>query len=135
MSDQLGLDPAGDPEALRDQFHAGLRNVPGWLLIFDNADTAEDIRGWLPGGPLPPGIPGHVIVTTRRGRFSVLGRVLELDVIDLPSAVAMLWTRVPGLPREIAEKIKAVTSARKPPPSSWWSLSGATRTALTYSNA
>lgn len=105
LAAQLGLDPPGDPEALRDQVHAALRDVPGWLLIFDNTDEAEDIRGWLPGGPLPPGIPGHVIVTTRRGGFSALGRVLELDVIDLPSAVVLLRTRVPDLAQEVAEDI------------------------------
>jgi hypothetical protein len=105
LAAEFGLDPPADPEALRDLVHAALRDVPGWLLIFDNADTAEGIRGWLPGGPLPPGIPGHVIVTTRRAGFAALGRVLELDVIDLPSAVALLRTRVPGLPQEIAEDV------------------------------
>ena len=54
--------------------HDRLRGVPGWLLIFDNADTAADIGPWLPGGPLPPGVPGHVIVTTRRGGFAAMGR-------------------------------------------------------------
>ena len=49
------------------------------------------------GGPLPAGIPGHVIVTTRRGGFAALGQVLELDVIDLPAAVTLLRTRVPQL--------------------------------------
>lgn len=104
---QLGLDPAADPEMLREQVHGRLRDVPGWLLIFDNADAAEDIRPWLPGGPLPPGIPGHVIVTTRRGGFGVLGHVMELDVIDLPSAVALLRTRVPNLEEDPGREIAA----------------------------
>ena len=101
----LGLDPAPDPDSLRGQVHDELRRVPGWLLVFDNADQVEDIRAWLPGGPLPPGIPGHVIVTTRRGGYSVLGQVLELDVIDLPAAVTLLRTRVPHLPETIAGQI------------------------------
>jgi TIR domain/NB-ARC domain len=101
----LGADPAADPEALRALVHDRLRTVPGWLLIFDNADQAEDIRAWLPGGPLPPGMPGHVIVTTRRGGFAAMGAVLDLDVIDLPDAVRILQTRVPGLDQEIAGQI------------------------------
>jgi hypothetical protein len=105
LARELGLEPPGDPEALRDQVHARLREVPGWLLIFDNADEAEDIRSWLPGGPLPPGIPGHAIVTTRRGGFRALGRVLELDVIDLESAVALLRTRYSDLPQQVARDI------------------------------
>jgi hypothetical protein len=68
LARDLGLEPAPDPDSLRVQVHDELRQVPGWLLVFDNADQVEDIRAWLPGGPLPPGIPGHVIVTTCRGR-------------------------------------------------------------------
>ena len=83
----------------------GCAACPGWLLVFDNADAVEDIRAWLPGGPLPPGIPGHVIVTTRRGGFAALGHVMELDVIDLPSAVTLLRTRVPDLPEDVGEEI------------------------------
>ena len=90
---------------LRAQVHDRLRSVPGWLLVFDNADAVDDIRAWLPGGPLPPGIPGHVIVTTRRGGFAALGRVMELDVIDLAAAVTLLRTRVPDLPRTSAQEI------------------------------
>ncbi len=102
LAARLGLDPAADPEALRALVHDRLRTVPGWLLIFDNADRAEDIGPWLPGGPLPPEIPGHVIVTTRRGGFAAVGAVLDLDVIGLPDAVRILRARVPGLDREIA---------------------------------
>jgi hypothetical protein len=109
LADQLGVDPAADPDTLRGQVHEALRQVPGWLLVFDNADQVQDIRAWLPGGPLPPGIPGHVIVTTRRAGFGVLGQVLELDVIDRAAAVTLLRTRVPQLTDEeggeIAEEL------------------------------
>jgi hypothetical protein len=105
LARDLGLEPAPDPDSLRVQVHDELRRVPGWLLVFDNADQVEDIRAWLPGGPLPPGIPGHVIVTTRRGGFAALGQVLELDVIDLPAAVTLLRTRVPQLPENVGDQI------------------------------
>jgi TIR domain len=105
LARDLGLDPAPDPDGLRVQVHDELRRVPGWLLVFDNADQVEDIRAWLPGGPLPLGIPGHVIVTTRRGGFAALGQVLELDVIDLPAAVTLLRTRVPHVPEDVGEQI------------------------------
>src|SRR5271166_11879 len=101
----LGLDPVPDPETLQALVHDRLRSVAGWLMVFDNADAAGDIRAWLPGGPLAPGIPGHVIVTTRRGGFAALGRVMELDVIDLPSAVALLRTRVPDLAEDVGREI------------------------------
>jgi hypothetical protein len=101
----LGLDPAADPEALQAQVHDRLRSIPGWLLIFDNADAVRDIEPWLPGGPLPPGVPGHVIVTTRRAGFGAVGRVMDLDVIGLPDAVRLLRSRVPGLGRDVGKQI------------------------------
>jgi tetratricopeptide (TPR) repeat protein len=107
LAARLGLDPVADPEALRAVVHDRLQSVPGWLLIFDNADGAEDIRPWLPTGPLPPGIPGHVIVTTRRSGFAAMGRVLDLDVIDLPDAVRILQARAPDLDQETAGQIAA----------------------------
>jgi tetratricopeptide (TPR) repeat protein len=105
LAERLGLDLPADPESLRALVHDRLRTVPGWLLIFDNADQVEDIRPWLPTAPLPPGVPGHVIVTTRRGGFAAMGSVLDLDVIGLPDAVRMLRARVPGLDLETAGKI------------------------------
>jgi tetratricopeptide (TPR) repeat protein len=97
LAAQLGLDPVPEPEGLQAQVHDQLRHVPGWLLIFDNADSVDDLRPWLPGGPMPPGGHGHVIVTTRRGGFAALGEVMDLDVITPEDALALLRTRVPGL--------------------------------------
>ena len=105
LAARLGLDPITDPEALRALVHDRLRGVPGWLLIFDNADQAEDIGPWLPTGPLPPGIRDHVIVTTRRGGFAAMGRVLDLDVIALVDAVRMLRARVPDLGQQTGKRI------------------------------
>jgi hypothetical protein len=105
LAEKLGLEPAAEPEALQAQVHDRLRSVPGWLLIFDNADKIEDIQSWLPGVPLPTGVPGHVIVTTRRGGFAAVGQVLDLDVIDLPDAVHLLRSRVPGLDQAVGEQI------------------------------
>jgi tetratricopeptide (TPR) repeat protein len=101
----LGLNPVGDPEKLRIQVCDTLRGSRGWLLIFDNADSARDIESWLPGGPLPAGVPGHVVVTTRRGGFAALGRVLYLDVLDLEDATAMLRVRAPYLAHDDAGQI------------------------------
>ena len=105
LAQLLSLDPVADPEILQAQVHDRLRGIPGWLLVFDNADAVEEIRAWLPGGPLLPGVPGHVIVTTRRGGFAALGQVMALDVVDLPTAVALLKNRVPALENGVAQDI------------------------------
>jgi hypothetical protein len=105
LAAKLGLTPAVDPDELRAQVHDQLRQQQGWLLIFDNAEKLQDIKPWLPGGPLPPGVRGHVIVTTRRGGFKAIGGVMDLDVIDLPDAVQLLRSRVPDLAQAIGEQI------------------------------
>jgi tetratricopeptide (TPR) repeat protein len=105
LAARLGLEAAPDPESLRELVGEELRRVAGWLLIFDNADAVEDIAPWLPTAPLPAGLPGHVIATTRRGGFSALGRVLDLEVIGLPAAVQLLCSRVPDLADETGGQI------------------------------
>lgn len=105
LAGRLGLDPAADPDALRSQVHEQLRGVAGWLLVFDNADDADDIGAWLPAAPQPAGVPGHVLITTRRGGFDSFGPVMDLDVIDLPDAVRLLRTRLPDLDQATGEAI------------------------------
>ncbi|GAA3449696.1 FxSxx-COOH system tetratricopeptide repeat protein [Dactylosporangium matsuzakiense] len=97
LATQLGLDPPQDTDALRTEVHQALRNVPGWLLIFDNADTVDDLRPWLPTALLPPGIPGHILITTRRAGFAALGHVHDLDVVDIDEAVQLMRARLPHL--------------------------------------
>jgi hypothetical protein len=105
LATRLGLEPTPDPVGLRDQVHEALRVTAGWLLVFDNANEPGDIAGWLPGAPQPGGVPGHVIITTRRGGFSSLGAVMDLDVIGLADAVTLLRTRVPDLDQATGEAI------------------------------
>jgi tetratricopeptide (TPR) repeat protein len=102
---RLGLDPATDPEVIQAQVHDRLRGGLRWLLIFDHADSVKDIQPWLPAGPLPLGVSGHVIITTQRGGFAALGRVVNLDVIAMDNAVQLLRTRLADLEEDTAEKI------------------------------
>nr|WP_125649821.1 tetratricopeptide repeat protein [Nonomuraea sp. WAC 01424] len=78
---ELGAD-AADPV---DQVHAALaaRTLP-WLLIFDNVPEAEALLPFL-----PPAGPGHVLVTSRSGRWP-RDQGLELPVLDLVNAARLL---------------------------------------------
>ncbi|GAA1537797.1 hypothetical protein GCM10009827_065840 [Dactylosporangium maewongense] len=105
LATQLGLDPPPDTDALRAEVHQALRRVPGWLLIFDNADAVDDLRPWLPNAPLPPGIPGHILITTRRAGFTALGQVHDLDVVDHVEAVQLMRARLPHLDTASATSI------------------------------
>jgi hypothetical protein len=105
LASELGLDLAPDPDLLGPQVHQALRGTAGWLLIFDNADEIGHVDPWLPRAPQLNGVPGHVIITTRRSGFGSLGPVMDLDVIALPDAVALLRTRVPELTQATGEAI------------------------------
>jgi tetratricopeptide (TPR) repeat protein len=105
LATRLGGAVERDPEAIRVVVHDRLRAVRGWLLVLDNADELQDVRDWLPSAPMPPGIPGHVIVTTRRGGYGQLGTVLDLDVMDPVEAVGLLRTRVPDIDAGVAGQI------------------------------
>ncbi|WP_328653888.1 FxSxx-COOH system tetratricopeptide repeat protein [Micromonospora sp. NBC_00330] len=105
LAQRLGVETDVDPDTLRVSVHEALREVSGWLLVFDNADAVEQVRPWLPAVPLPPGIPGHVLVTTRRGGFSAIGRVHDLDVVESGEAVDLMRARVPAFPEVVAVQI------------------------------
>jgi tetratricopeptide (TPR) repeat protein/transcriptional regulator with XRE-family HTH domain len=98
---EFGLPALADPQATVRAVQRTLRTRGRWLLIFDNAESAPDIRALLPGGP------GHSLITTRRGGFRAVGDVLDLDTLDRAEAVALLRRRVLGLTSSEAERITA----------------------------
>ena len=51
----LGLPTATDPAVVRIAVHQALQEVDRWLLIFDNAEDAGDLRPWIPSQPLARG--------------------------------------------------------------------------------
>jgi nucleoside phosphorylase/tetratricopeptide (TPR) repeat protein len=91
LAERLGVPPADARADTVAAVCANLRMHGGWLLIFDNAESVDDLRPALPGGV------GHVLVTTRRGGFRALGEVLDLDVLDRPGAVRLLRRRAPAM--------------------------------------
>jgi hypothetical protein len=91
LGEELGLPPLADPAAMLGVVHRVLRARDRWLLIFDNAEDAHET------GPLLPGGPGHVLITTRRSGFRALGEVLDLETLDRPDAIALLRRRTPDV--------------------------------------
>jgi tetratricopeptide (TPR) repeat protein len=80
-------------EAAQAAVDALRRGVPyrPWLLIFDNADTPEELEPYLPGGP------GHVLVTSRNPIWSRVAEPVEIDVFARAESVEHLRRRVPAL--------------------------------------
>ncbi|WP_244295354.1 FxSxx-COOH system tetratricopeptide repeat protein [Micromonospora orduensis] len=68
-----------------------LRIRDRWLLIFDNAESPDDIGQWLPGGP------GHVIITSRHQRWTQLAVAVEVDVLTRAESILLLTAHHPML--------------------------------------
>ena len=92
LADTLGcVQPGTGTEVMRRAVLGEMRERERWLLVFDNAESPEDLIGWLPGGS------GHVLITFRVRRWSDLAVMVEVDVLSRAESVAMLQGRVPGL--------------------------------------
>ena len=63
-----------------------------WLIVFDNADQPETLRGEL----LPHG-PGHVLVTSRNYRWDSVADAVAVDVFSRAESLAFLTRRVPDI--------------------------------------
>jgi tetratricopeptide (TPR) repeat protein len=86
MAEPLGLDPATPEQAkLIAAVRARLEALPGWLLVFDNAEEPATLRDYLPrqGG-------GHVLLTSRRTDWRGVARALPLDVLPETEALNLL---------------------------------------------
>jgi hypothetical protein len=107
---RLGLDlpPGGDPADVREAVHEALREVPGWLLVFDNAEEPAPVRPWVPSCLVTNGTPAHVVITTRRQGYAALGHVLDLDTMRRKEAVGLLTRKLPGLDSKTAGQIADV---------------------------
>ena len=68
-----------------------LRAHRRWLLLLDNADTPEAQQAVA--ALLPPGLPGHVIVTSRRGGWPLAFADVEVPVLAPEAAEKFLIER------------------------------------------
>jgi hypothetical protein len=90
----LGCVPAETGmEMARTIVFGHLREHPGWLLIFDNAEEPAGIADWLPDA-----MTGHVLITTRAtGWHETAVTPIEVDVFARAESVALLIDRIDGL--------------------------------------
>ncbi|MET7880818.1 FxSxx-COOH system tetratricopeptide repeat protein, partial [Micromonospora profundi] len=77
---------AGALPALRRHLQQPMR----WLLVFDNAETAEAVQPWVPTGV------GHLLITSRSRDWSEFTRV-DLELMTRRESVTLLRNRVPEL--------------------------------------
>jgi tetratricopeptide (TPR) repeat protein len=68
-----------------------LRQRSRWLLVFDNADSSEDVARWLPGGS------GHVLITSRAPHWTEIAVRVEVDVLARVESITILRDRLPKI--------------------------------------
>jgi hypothetical protein len=70
-----------------------------WLLVFDNADDPDDIRGFL---PVPT---GHVLITSRNTSWTEVAATLEVDVLHRSESIELLQRRGRAISANDAEEL------------------------------
>jgi tetratricopeptide (TPR) repeat protein len=102
LGSRAGWVPAGVQLATAiDLTRQRLRTTPGWLLVFDNAASPDDIYASLPQGP------GHVLITSRDRAWEQVSTVtpISVDVFARTESVALLRRLVPVLAQADADRI------------------------------
>ncbi|WP_250286232.1 FxSxx-COOH system tetratricopeptide repeat protein [Frankia sp. CiP1_Cm_nod2] len=72
-----------------------------WLLIFDNAQSAEEVREWLPDTARG----GHVLVTSRSPVWTPLATRIPVDVLSRSETTALLRQLVPDIDGPTAHEL------------------------------
>ncbi|MBV9011111.1 MAG: tetratricopeptide repeat protein [Pseudonocardiales bacterium] len=62
-----------------------------WLLIYDNAQTPDDLAPFLPGGA------GHVVITSRYPDWQQLAVPLVVDVFTRDESITLMCQQLPGV--------------------------------------
>jgi hypothetical protein len=100
LADEMDCAEAGDgAKRIQTAVLRELRQRDRWLLVFDNAESPEDLREWLPSGN------GHVLITSRTPSWEETAATVKIDVLDRVESVAILRERVAGLGQEEAARL------------------------------
>jgi tetratricopeptide (TPR) repeat protein len=85
--------------AVREALRLG-RPYANWLLILDNAESPEAVRGYFPAGG-----PGSIMVTSRNPQWTSIAQPLEVDVFTREESIELLRQRGPELSDEDADRL------------------------------
>jgi hypothetical protein len=106
LGETLGLNVGPEANtavpAVQEALRAG-RPYPNWLLIFDNAETLESVRPYLPQGGT-----GRVLVTSRNEQWSDIADALQIDVFSRAESIELLRKHNPDTSVEDADRLAAL---------------------------
>jgi hypothetical protein len=98
----LGPDANSAVRAVQQALQAGAP-YPNWLLIFDNAETIDTVRPYLPHGGT-----GKVLITSRNEDWTNVADTLEIGVFDRAESVALLRKRNVDMTDEEANSLAEI---------------------------
>lgn len=104
LAKDLGVGAGNDVDVLVTSVLTALRQgdpTARWLVVFDNADSPEDIETLLPAGS------GDLLITSRNPQWSSLLPNLDINVFQPDESVELLTRRVPGIPVADAARLAA----------------------------
>ncbi len=78
------------PEAV-DRLRAALRENSRWLIVFDNAGSADELQDSLPSGG------GHILITSRDANWRDVGQTVNIGPFTRAESVEMLRNGVGAL--------------------------------------
>jgi hypothetical protein len=99
----LGLTAGADVDVLVGSVLTALRQgkpTDRWLVVFDNAESQDDVEGLIPSGP------GDVLLTSRNPQWSTMPN-LDINVFQRGESVELLSRRVSGIRAEDASRLAA----------------------------
>jgi tetratricopeptide (TPR) repeat protein len=106
LGERLGLDVGPEANtavpAVQKALQAGAP-YPMWLLIFDNAETIDTVRPYLPHGGT-----GKVLVTSRNDEWTEVADTLQIDVFSRAESIALLRKRNPTISVHEADRLAEV---------------------------
>jgi hypothetical protein len=103
LGNRLGLEVGNEVITAVPRVRAALRaGTPhsNWLLVFDNAETLENVREYFPEAGT-----GRVLVTSRNQEWSQIAETLEVDVFSRQESVRLLQRRNPRLDEPEADQL------------------------------
>ncbi|MEO3765033.1 FxSxx-COOH system tetratricopeptide repeat protein [Streptomyces sp. B5E4] len=103
LAKRLGLETTSEVNVAGPVVREALREgkpYSRWLLIFDNADSPEQVRPYFPTGGT-----GTIVVTSRNRRWSLVGGSLDVDVFTREESKKLLSRSGPELADEEAEAL------------------------------
>ncbi|TDC73817.1 tetratricopeptide repeat protein [Streptomyces hainanensis] len=87
--------------AVREALRSG-KPYDNWLLVFDNAEDIETVRGYFPTGG-----PGKIIVTSRNRDWERVANPLTVNIFERHESVALLRRRSRDLSEREADELAA----------------------------